>query len=172
MYSLLSDIMLFFKKLILREVLIMDDKIKEKLEAAANSGKDAVENLKHVVKNITKDVVEKSKNNESDLKENSEQLLKELLMTLKSLGKDSIELIKAATSGVIEGVKESANKDNNFVGSFFSALGSSLKSLGEAGVYVTTESAKSLYSMVNNEISKHKEKVDKDNNSNEDDEIQ
>ena len=124
----------------------MDQKIKESLEKALDSGKDALENLKIITKNITKEVMEESKEEGKDLKETAGVLFKEILKALGELGKSSLEYVKAAGRGFKEGLKESSVDDNNLVKALGASSLESLQHLGAAGIYVTKETAKSIYS--------------------------
>lgn len=135
----------------------MDDKLKENLEKALNSGKDALYNLKEITKNITKEVMEKSKVQQEDVKKSASKLFKDIVNSLGALGKDTFEYLKAAASGFKEGLKESRTEDNDFVKGLGNALLDSLKNLGEAGVYVTKESAKNLSGIIENLFKKEKD---------------
>ena len=140
----------------------MDPKIKKNLEKAANSGKDALENLKEISKNITKEVLEKSKTQGDDVKKSAAKLFKDIMSALGELGKDTFEYLKAAASGFKEGLKDSSTEDNNLLKGLGSSLMDGLKNIGEAGVYVTKESAKNLSQVIENLFKKNKDKDEDD----------
>ena len=140
----------------------MDPKVKENLKKALNSGKDALENLKEITKNITKEVVEKSETQGTDVKNSAGKLFKDIINSLGELGKDTFEYLKAATSGFKEGLKESSTEEKNLVKGLGASIASSLKNLGEAGIHVTKETAKNLSSVIENLFKKNKEEDDTD----------
>ncbi len=140
----------------------MDEKLKESLDKALNSGKDALVNLKEIIKNITKDMAEKSKVEGEDLKNSANNLFKNVVNSLGALGKDSAKYLKAAASGIKEGLKESSNADNNLLKSLGTSMMDSLKNLGDAGIFVTKETAKNLSMLVDDFFKKNKDDVKDD----------
>ncbi len=140
----------------------MEPKLKENLDKALNSGKDALENLKEITKNITKEVLKKSETQGEDVKKSSGKLFKDIVNALGELGKDTFEYLKAATSGFKDGLKESSTDENNLLKGLQESLGESLKNIGEAGIYVTKETAKNLTNVVENLFKKNK---DENNNT-------
>lgn len=124
----------------------MDENIKEKLRDAMESGKDAVGEMKEVIRNIAKEIGNKSHEEGKDVQNAAAELFTEIGTNLKNLGKSSAEYVQAAFSGALDGLKESAGSDNNHFKSFFNSLGHSVKSLGEAGYFVSKESFKSIKS--------------------------
>ncbi|OHD11285.1 MAG: hypothetical protein A2086_12855 [Spirochaetes bacterium GWD1_27_9] len=149
----------------------MDQNLKEKLDKALNSGKVALEDVQTIVKNITKEVVEKSKAQGDDLKTTTGDFFKEVINSLSKVGKGGVEFIKAAGEGFKEGVKESTDGDKNLIKETGEALGEGLKSLAEVGIYVTHETVKNLSSVIENlfktEDDKKDDKNDQDYNSQE-----
>jgi len=140
----------------------MDEKLKANLEKALNSGKDALDNLRDIIKNITKEVVAKSKTEGEDVKASANNLLKDIINSLGELGKDAAKYLKAAAIGFKEGLKESSTEDNNIVKALGSAMLDSLKNLGEAGIFVTKETAKNLASVIEDFFKKNKDESDED----------
>ncbi len=150
----------------------MDDKLKQKLDDALKNGKLALDDIQGIIKNITKDVMEKSKDSGEDLKITSSELFKEIVNSLSKVGKGTFEFLKAASDGFVEGVKASTNGDKNLVQDAGKSLGESLKALTDAGIYVTQETAKNIGSILENLFKKKDEpKEEKDEtNSNADSE--
>lgn len=138
----------------------MDEKLKENLEKALNSGKDALVNLKEIMKNITKEMVANTKDESDEVKNNANTLFKDVVGNLKSLGKGSFEYLKAATKGINEGLKESGKADNNLLKGLGSSMLDSIKNLGSAGAFVTKETAKNLGSVIENLFKKDKDSTD------------
>ena len=138
----------------------MDENTKQKLKDAMESGKNAVGEMKEVIKNITKEVAEKSKIEGEDLQKSTTELFSEIGANLKNVGKSSAEFVQAAFSGVLEGVKESASADNNHFKSLFSSLGSVLKNLGAAGYFVSKESFNGVKSFFDKKKEEMKSKND------------
>ncbi|MCP4133985.1 MAG: hypothetical protein GY754_23645 [bacterium] len=126
---------------------------KEKKEAANEEQTE----LKDVVKNVTKVVADNSREQGQNLKDTSGEFFKGILGGLKNVGSDSVELVKAASSGFVEGIKES-DQDENATKSLFTSLGSSIKNLGEAGVHVSAETAKTVVNTINDLVSTDKKK--------------
>ena len=147
----------------------MDKKLKENLNKALNRGKDALENLRKITKKITKEIIKESKDQGEDVKKSAGNFFKEIVNALGELGKDTFEYLKAASIGFKEGLKESSAKDNNLLKELNSAMLDSLKNLGEAGIYVTKETAKNLFSIVENMLKKDKGDDSKDKNNDEKD---
>lgn len=145
----------------------MDEKLKEKLEDALKNGKATIADIGEIVKNITKEVVAKSKAEGSDLKKTAGELFKEIINTLGELGKGSFELLKAAGSGFMEGLKESGKEENNLLKHAGKSILDGLKSLGGAGLYVTKETAKNLKETADSMIKKAKEKKSEKNQNKE-----
>jgi ElaB/YqjD/DUF883 family membrane-anchored ribosome-binding protein len=135
----------------------MDEKLKENLNKALNSGKDALNNLQGIIKNITKEAMEKSKKEGQDVKASAQNLFKEIINALGVLGKDTKNYLAAALKGVKEGLKESSTPENNLVKALGSSLLDSIKNLGEAGVFVTKETAKNLASLIDDFFKKNKD---------------
>lgn len=140
----------------------MDEKLKEKLDSALNSGKIALDDIQSVIKNITKEVMEKSKGSGEDLKATSSELFKEIMNSLSAVGKGTTAFVKAASEGFVDGIKESTNGDKNLLQDAGKAIGESLKALTDAGIYVTHETAKNLSSVIEN-LFKKKENKDNEN---------
>lgn len=138
----------------------MDQKIKENLEKALNSGKDALDNLREIIKNITKEVLEKSKTEGEDVKTSANKLFTDIFSSLGVLGKDTAKYLKAAAKGIKEGIKESSVEDNNLVKALGDSMLDSLKNLGEAGIYVTKEAAKNIASVIEDLFKKNKDDSD------------
>lgn len=135
----------------------MDEKIKISLEKALNSGKDALVNLKEISKNITKEVLAKSKTQGEDVKKSANKVFQDIINSLGILGKDTYEYLKAAAGGFKEGLKESSTEDNNLVKALGSSVLDSLKNLGDAGIYVTKETAKNLSIVIQGMFDKKKD---------------
>lgn len=133
----------------------MDDKLKAKLKEAMNSGVEAVDDMKLIIKNITKEIAVKSKDEGEDLHKTAQELYDEIVVNLKSLGKNSVEFMQACFSGLTEGMKESVKGERNLPLSIGNSLGNALKQLGEAGVYVSKESWNSIKSLVKNSSKKN-----------------
>jgi hypothetical protein len=126
----------------------MDDKLKQEIDSALKSGKVALEDIQGIIKNITKEVMVKSKTQGDDLKVTSGDLFKEIVNQLGKFGKSSFEFIKAASQGFMEGVKESNTGDKNLIKDASGAVGESLKSFANAGLYVTKETVKNISSLI------------------------
>lgn len=133
----------------------MDENLKTKLREAMESSKDAVEDMKLIIKNITKEIALQSKENGEDLQKTAQELFEEIAVNLKSLGKNSVDFLKAAFNGVMEGIKESVEGENNLAASLFGSLNRALQHLGEAGIYVAKESLKSLQTLIEQQKTKH-----------------
>lgn len=140
----------------------MDEKLKADLEKALNSGKDALVNLKEIMKNVTKEMVANTKTEGDEVKNNATTLFKEVVGNLKTLGKGSFEYLKAATKGINEGLKESGKADNNLLKALGGSMLDSVKHLGSAGAFVTKETAKNLGSVIENLFKKGKDSKDGD----------
>ncbi|HOF00236.1 MAG TPA: hypothetical protein PK385_03565 [Spirochaetota bacterium] len=136
----------------------MDEKLKEKLEDALKSGKATIADIGEIVKNITREVVAKSKAEGADLKKTVGELFKEIINMLGEVGKGSFEFLKAAGAGFMEGLKESGKEENNLIKHAGQSILNGLKSLGGAGLYVTRETAKNLKETADSMIQKAKEK--------------
>lgn len=145
----------------------MDEKLKEKLNDALKNGKATVADIGEIVKNITKEVIAKSKTEGADLKKTAGELFKEIINTLGELGKGSFELLKAAGNGFMEGLKESGKDENNLLKHAGKSILDGLKSLGGAGLYVTKETAKNLKETADSMIKKAKEKKSEKNQNKE-----
>jgi ElaB/YqjD/DUF883 family membrane-anchored ribosome-binding protein len=126
----------------------MDEKLKEKIDNALKNGKVAIEDIQGIVKNITKEVMEKSKTQGEDLKQTSGELYKEIVDRMGKLGKSSYEFIKAASQGFMDGIKESNTDEKNLLKDTSQAIKESLKSFADAGVYVTKETAKNISAVI------------------------
>jgi hypothetical protein len=126
----------------------MDDKLKQEIDSALKNGKVALEDIQGIIKNITKEVMEKSKSQGDDLKVVSGDLFKEVVNQLGKFGKSSFEFIKAASQGFMEGIKESNTGDKNLMKDASTAVGDSLKSFANAGMYVTKETVKNISSLI------------------------
>ncbi len=148
----------------------MDEKLKESLSKALDSGKDAMTNLKAIIKNITKDAMEKSQKEGEDVKTSAQNLFKEIVNALGVLGKDTKNYLAAAMEGVKEGLKESSTQDNNLIKALGSSLLDSLKNLGDAGIYVTKETAKNLSTLIEEYFKKKKDEGDDKKNDDNPDE--
>lgn len=122
----------------------MNEKAKEKLDEALLNSKELLKDVKGIVKNITKEVMSNSKESSENLKKSSDELFKDVLKSLKDMGKDSYDLLKSASAGFVEGVKESNTEENSLIKSTVASMGTTLKSLGEAGAIVTKDTAKKL----------------------------
>jgi len=145
----------------------MDEKLKEKLEDALKNGKATIADIGEIVKNITKEVVAKSKAEGVDLKKTAGELFKEIINMLGELGKGSFEFLKAAGNGFMEGLKESGKDENNLIKHAGKSILDGLKSLGGAGLYVTKETAKNLKETADSMIKKAKEKKSEKNQNKE-----
>jgi len=133
----------------------MDDQLKEKLTNALNNGKAAAGSIEEIVKNITKEVMEKSKTQGEDLKVSSKELFHEIMKNMEKVGKNSVEFMKAASSGFMEGLKVSQTGEKNLVKDAADAIGESVKSLAGAGLYVTKDTVanvKSAFDHIFNKI--------------------
>lgn len=122
----------------------MNEKAKEKLNEALLNSKELLKDIKGIVKNVTKEVMSNSKESSENLKKTSDELFKDILKSLKDVGKDSYDLMKSASAGFVEGVKESSNEENNLFKATMASVGTTLKSLGEAGAIITQDTAKKL----------------------------
>jgi hypothetical protein len=126
----------------------MDEKLKQEVSNALKSGKIALEDIQGIIKNVTKKVMEQSKTQGTDLKQTSGELFNEIVSQLGNFGKSSYEFIKAASQGFMDGVKDSKTGDKNLINDASQAIGESLKSFANAGMYVTKETVKNIGTLI------------------------
>ena len=118
-------------------------------------------------KKITKEVIEKSKTEGQDVKTSANKLFKDIFNALGELGKDTAKYLKAAAKGIKDGIKDSSVEDNNLIKALGNSMLDSLKNLGEAGIYVTKETAKNLIHVIDDFFKKNKDDSDiKDDDKN------
>lgn len=122
----------------------MDEELKEKLKNAMESGKDAVGEMKEVIKGISREVGLKSQEEGKDVQKAASELLTEIGSNLKALGKNSIEYMQAVFSGVLEGLKESDEDGDSHLKGAFLSFGKAFRGLFDAGLFVSKESFKSF----------------------------